>query len=163
MFSFFHNKYKKFRSGAVSVLASVFLVTIGSQVFAMHKRDGKTPIRLKTENAEHALRVRLAVTPEEKERGLMWVKRLSKNGGMLFVYEEPQTLAFWMKNMSMPIDILFIGADKKVKYIAHEAYPCLEKMVCPRFAPEEPIQYVLEVSPGYAKKHQIGLGDELIF
>ena len=49
----------------------------------------------------------LAASPEARERGLMFKSHLPKSEGMLFIYEYPQQVSFWMKNTLMPLDILF--------------------------------------------------------
>ncbi|MFH1012778.1 MAG: DUF192 domain-containing protein [Candidatus Peregrinibacteria bacterium] len=151
------------KKGTITVgLASVLLVVAGAHTFVVYQRDGTTPIALRTLYTEHRLRVSLATTPEEQRVGLMWVKKLRRDGGMLFAYEQPHLASFWMQNMEIPLDILFIGADHQIKRIVREAYPCLPNVVCPRFVSPEPVQYVLEVTSGYAKDHQVEVGDELI-
>lgn len=163
MFHIFHKKWQHIKKGAIPVgIAMLFTITVGSQVFMLHNRDNRMPIKIRTAHAEHRLRVSLAATPEEHAIGLMWVKKLSKHGGKLFVFPEPQTVGFWMKNTKIPLDIIFIGKDYKIKYIANEARPCMDNLVCPRYVPPEPVQYVLEVAGGYAKKHLINIGDELL-
>jgi uncharacterized protein len=84
--------------------------------------------------------------------------RLGENKGMLFVFEKPGIHGFWMKDMNFAIDIVWIGQDKRVvqimEHIAPETFPKV-------FSPREPIQYVLEVNAGWARKSNIQLGDRI--
>lgn len=104
------------------------------------------------------LLVELAETPAQIERGLSKRKSLPKDQGMLFVFKQPGLYPFWMKDMYFPIDIIWIGADKKVvgfsENLAPESYP-------ETFAPPLPVQYVLEVDAGWVKEHGILVGDIL--
>lgn len=56
----------------------------------------------------------VAATPLDRERGLMFRKSLQKDYGMLFVFPAEQPMQFWMKNTWVSLDIVFIGADKKI-------------------------------------------------
>lgn len=58
--------------------------------------------------------VQIASTTEEKSNGLQDIESLDANEGMLFVYNEPQTLGFWMKDTKIPLDIIFIDKNNKV-------------------------------------------------
>ena len=62
----------------------------------------------------HAFRVELAASPEEQEKGLMFRKEMGANEGMLFPMNPPRQAHFWMRNTVMPLDIIFIGADRRV-------------------------------------------------
>ena len=59
-------------------------------------------------------KVREAKTLEEKKKGLQGVENLQDDEGMLFIYDEPQTVAFWMKDTKIPLDIIFINEDQGV-------------------------------------------------
>lgn len=74
-------------------------------------------IKIKIANKEYTVQV--AKTDEEKTKGLQGVKELSKNEGMLFKYDEPQTVMFWMKDTLIPLDIIFIGDNDEVLSIYH--------------------------------------------
>jgi len=70
-------------------------------------------IKLKINNKEY--KVKLAITDEEKEKGLQHVTNLPEDEGMLFVYDEPEpSLGFWMQDTPLDLDIIFIGDDDKV-------------------------------------------------
>lgn len=98
----------------------------------------------------------LAITEEEKEIGLQEVEELEiEDGlqeGMLFIYDEPQHLDFWMKDTEIPLQIVFIGKDNIVISVK-QGVPMSED-----FISEDNTQYVFETIP----EANINVGDELI-
>ena len=62
--------------------------------------------------------VEVAATPDEQERGLMFRRSLAADRGMIFPYDPPQDVGFWMKNTLIPLDIIFIRADGTIARIA---------------------------------------------
>ena len=109
---------------------------------------------------DYELEIEIVRTPEEQARGLSGRESLEENAGMLFVYDQPTTPSFWMKEMNFPIDIIWIGNDRRIvdisENIAPETFPRL-------FRPRAPVQYVLETNAGWAKSHNISVGDQAIF
>ena len=69
------------------------------------------------------LRVEMARTPQERERGLMFRRALPQDQGMLFV-QAPGPAAFWMKNTYIPLDLLYFDADGRLLQIEARAPPC---------------------------------------
>ena len=69
--------------------------------------------------ADHTWQVALAQTPAQQARGLMECTSLPANVGMYFVYDEPQQVRFWMKNMRLPIDIIWISNNKVVDVLSN--------------------------------------------
>ena len=107
------------------------------------------------------LKVKVARTSSEKARGLMDFQgadpnKLGPNEGMLFVYPEEADLSFWMKNTSTPLQIAFIGADKRIQQI-ESLKPYNETPI----KSTEPAQYALEVNLGWFDKHNIKVGDKI--
>ncbi|VVB53654.1 Polyamine aminopropyltransferase [uncultured archaeon] len=102
-------------------------------------------------------------TPEKQQLGLMnrgpywW---MNHETGMLFPMNNPTTGPFWMKNMRMPIDIIWIGENSRVVGITSEAQPC-EKEPCQLYYPPAPYKWALEAPPGYAKKHNLQEGAQI--
>lgn len=95
--------------------------------------------------------VLVARTEEEKERGLMNVIELEPNEGMLFVYDTPQTLEFWMHETEIPLDVIFIDEDWEVKSV-QQGKPFDDTILsC------DDVQYVLELNQGSGVKE----GDEI--
>jgi uncharacterized protein len=105
------------------------------------------------------LRVEVVDTLEKQERGLMFRQSLPENEGMLFVYREPQELAFWMRNTIIPLDIVFVGADGIILNI-HQARP-LDESVLYRSAGAA--KYVIETNQGWFSRHGIRPGDRITF
>lgn len=98
-------------------------------------------------------KVELAETEAEKEEGLQGIKDLPDDQGMLFVYDKPQTVGFWMKDTLIPLDIIFIDEDQEVISI-YQGKPEDETIV-----EEDNVKYVLEVN----QNSGIEEGDELEF
>jgi uncharacterized membrane protein (UPF0127 family) len=107
--------------------------------------------------------VEVAKTPDEQAKGLMGREDLPDEEGMLFVYKTDVTPSFWMKNMKIPLDILFIGSDYKIKHIASEVPPCeTSDDNCIRYPSPAPIRYVLELKSGFTEKHDVQVGDSIV-
>jgi len=106
----------------------------------------------------HPLKVDMASTEDERRQGLMGREPLPKDTGMLFAYEEPEMLRFWMKNVKFPLDIGFFDAKRKLTQI--ETMPPDTKT---EFKSRRPAMYALEVSAGWFKEHKITLGQTLEF
>jgi len=71
----------------------------------------------------HEFKIHLARTAEQRSRGLMFVRRMPEDVGMLFVYDSPGRVSMWMKNTYIPLDIIFIGADARIIRIAKNTEP----------------------------------------
>lgn len=84
--------------------------------------------------------VKVAYTEEEKIQGLQGVEQLPENEGMLFIYDEPQTVQYWMKDTLIPLDIIFINDDEEVISV-YNGNPNDETLV-----EEDNVKYVLEVN-----------------
>lgn len=98
--------------------------------------------------------VEIADTPAERAKGLMFRESLAPGHGMLFVYEEPQPVAFWMKNTLIPLDIIFIDAAGRVAHVHEGAVPRDETPI-PGAVPDDPAPdrlIVLEVAAGEAAR-----------
>ena len=102
-------------------------------------------------------KVELAVTAEEQSRGLMFRKDLRPDSSMLFVNSSDDMRFFWMKNTYIPLDMLFINSRNEVKHIHYGAKPFDETSISSRY----PVQYVLEVNAGRAKKCNIRQGTKM--
>ncbi len=104
----------------------------------------------------HRFTVDVAATPQQQETGLMFVKHLAPDRGMIFPYDPPQPVAFWMHNTLIPLDMVFIRADGTIARIA-TAKP-LDDTPVPS---GEPIAAVLEIAGGRAAQLGIVPGDRV--
>ena len=87
--------------------------------------------------------VELAVTSEQRRKGLMYRDQLAPDRGMLMVYNQPGDHRVWMKNMRIPIQVFWINANFTV--VAWQRLePCTETP-CPVYASPEPSHYILEL------------------
>lgn len=102
-----------------------------------------------------AARVDLALTMEQRAKGLSGRKKLEPDKGMLFYFDKPGFYSFWMKDMNFPIDIIWIGEDLKVADITEDALP---ESFPKQFLPEKAAKLVLEVNAGWAKKNGVKEG-----
>ncbi len=114
-------------------------------------------VLLRWTNGAARFSVEVADDADERARGLMFRDRMARGAGMLFVYEGPQTVAFWMKNTLIPLDMIFVGADGVVRHVHANAIPGDETSI-PGGAD---ILAVLEINGGLAKALGIGPGAQL--
>jgi uncharacterized protein len=98
--------------------------------------------------------VEVASSAAERQQGLMYRKQLGPDAGMLFLFEQPQQLTFWMHNTLIPLDMIFITADWNVLGVVENATPLTD---APRSVPGLS-QYVLEVNAGFARRHGVSAG-----
>lgn len=94
----------------------------------------------------------------EQTEGLMHRKVLCDYCGMLFIYNESHTLDFWMKNMVIPIDIVFLDQDKRILNIYSDVPVCTTEN-CTLYTSDGPAQYVLEIPANSSVKHGFAKGD----
>jgi uncharacterized membrane protein (UPF0127 family) len=112
--------------------------------------------KLQIEN--HTIQVEVAQTSLERERGLMERSSLSDGEGMLFVYEEPSFLIFWMKNTYIPLSIGFFNEDKVLVGILDMDPPEKGVSTLPIYKSPSPAQYALEVPQGWFQRNKIEPG-----
>jgi len=98
------------------------------------------------------LDIEIAESGYEQETGLMHRSEMEMNQGMLFIYEDERPRPnFYMKNTKIPLDLIYINANKQVVEIKKNAKPLDETPI----GAEKPAQYVLEVNAGFADKYDI--------
>lgn len=105
------------------------------------------------------VRAEVAATPALHRRGLMFRRHMPRDEGMLFVFEEPEVQSFWMRNTYLRLDIIFIGADRRVIETIADAAPLTNELR----AIDGESQYVLEVHGGFAAAHGIVPGTPVRF
>jgi len=101
--------------------------------------------------------VEIADTAETRAQGLMFRETLDRRAGMLFIYDSPQPVAFWMRNTLIALDMVFIGADGVVQRVHVNAVPLDETVI----QGERDTFAVLEVNGGQTAQLGIGPGTEI--
>ncbi|MDH5717428.1 MAG: DUF192 domain-containing protein [Spirochaetia bacterium] len=98
----------------------------------------------------------MAVSDTEKNRGLMFRKKLEKNDGMIFIYNEPEILTFWMKNTQIPLSIAFVNKDNRITEI-YDMKPNDERII----SSTTKAKYAIEANKGWFHKNYITTGAKI--
>lgn len=148
-------------------LASVVFAGIGSVAVAKAENIehditqaqaelSKQPLTITTKDGQkHEFSVEIAKTPMEQEVGEMFRPSIPDNGGMLFVWPAPQVSDMWMKNTMVPLDMVFIDANHRIKAIAENAVPYSLAPISSHGA----VIATLELKGGITEKLGIVVGD----
>jgi uncharacterized protein len=105
------------------------------------------------------IELEVAKTQEQQEKGLMYRPALPDNRGMLFEFPSAQPVSFWMKNVPVPLDMVFLQ-NGVVKYIETSAPPCTREP-CPTYGPNVPVDTVIELRSGRAAELNLQQGDRV--
>ena len=107
----------------------------------------------------YLLSIWVAHSIKEKARGLMYIRNMPEQSGMLFVYTESDQRSMWMKNTYIPLDIIFIKNSETISSIARNTEPLSLKNI----RSTEPVNYVLEINAGMTKKMGIVPNDKVFW
>lgn len=114
------------------------------------------PLTITSKNGVHRFIVEVAATPDQQETGLMFRKSLAGDRGMIFPYDPPQKVAFWMANTLIPLDIIYIRANGTISQINNAA-----PMDITPLPSSEATALVLEIAGGRAAELGIREGDKV--
>jgi len=137
-----------------AVLALAVFVSLAVSACASEPR-----VVLQTASGEIAVTVEVVSTPAQHAVGLMYRKELGALAGMLFVFDTAIEHPFWMKNTVLPLDMIFLGDDRKVVGIVKGAVP----FTTTARTVGMPSRYVLEVNAGFSDKHGVKNADLVRF
>lgn len=102
--------------------------------------------------------VELAVTQDERQKGLMFRTHLGENTGMLFVFFGPERIhSFWMHNTCIPLDMIFLAEDGVIVGIIENVSTLSDE----RRSIDCPSKYVLEVNAGWSRRHGVKAGQRV--
>jgi uncharacterized protein len=116
----------------------------------------QVPLTIRSASGEHRFIVEIAASPAEQEQGLMFRRSLAPDRGMIFPYDPPQEVGFWMKNTLIPLDMVFIRADGTIARIAQATPLSLDTVPS-----GEPVAAVLEIAGGRVAELAIHAGDRV--
>ncbi|MEM9830118.1 MAG: DUF192 domain-containing protein [Bacteroidota bacterium] len=103
--------------------------------------------------------IEVADDNEQRAQGMMYRSSMNEEEGMLFIHEQPRIQSYWMKNVKVPLDIIYVSEDKEIVTIYQGVMPYSEKSI-PSSAEA---LYVVEVNAGFTGRHQIEEGDYIAF
>lgn len=122
-------------------------------------KEGDLQLYKKDSTLIKTLAIEIADNDYETETGLMYRTAMKDTQGMLFIFENEEPRYFYMKNTQIPLDIIYISAEKRIVSFAKNAVP-LDESALPSNAPAK---YVLEINAGLADRWGLETGDFISF
>jgi uncharacterized membrane protein (UPF0127 family) len=108
------------------------------------------------------IKVETMITSPDLRRGMTFRTSLPPDHGMLFVHPTIGNYRYWMYQVMIPLDIIWLDNDRKIVEMVVNAQPCkTEPGKCPQWASARPAHYVLELAGGMAKKYNLSIGQQL--
>ena len=110
------------------------------------------------------IKVETMIDPKDQLRGMMFRSSMQPGHGMLFLYREAASHPHFMYQTLIPLDIIWLDADRRIVEIAASAPPCrTQASKCPTYGGGQPSKYVLELAGGMAAKYGLKAGDQIRF
>ena len=155
------------RLSALPSFAAVLLLAVAGAACGADRQPAAEPLAdfpqadltIVSGGHEHLFRVWIADTPARRKQGLMFVKQLGAERGMLFLFDPAQYTAFWMKNTYIPLDLLFVAPSGRITNIVERALP----MSTDPLPSAEPVSGVVELAGGTASRLGIQAGDRVVY
>jgi len=116
-----------------------------------------SPLEIVSGEETHTFMVEEAKTLDQQARGMMFRESMDPKTGMIFEFDEPKIATIWMKNTSIPLDILFVRKNGKILKIEHSAKPYSLRSA----SSEAVVAAVIELSGGQAQSLGIMPGDQV--
>jgi hypothetical protein len=158
------------RTLSIALLASAALVgltscgappeTASANVPSLEEDFDRDTLMIESDDGlQHKIDIYLATSFEQQRRGLMFVREMPASTGMLFVYEDSAYHSMWMKNTYISLDLVFARIDGSVSSVIHGAQP----LSLTSQAAIEPVNYVLELNAGTARRLGIGNKSRIVW
>lgn len=111
------------------------------------------------------VKAEILIKPEDLARGMMFRDSLDADRGMLFAHDKPGRYGYWMYQVRIPLDIVWIDAGRRVVEISANTPPCpsAKASECPSFGGTEEALFVLELKAGTAAQRKIARGTQIDF
>ncbi|GBE19238.1 hypothetical protein BMS3Abin16_01853 [archaeon BMS3Abin16] len=140
----------------------LFVFALLIYLLAVHNTLGYAVDTVSFNRGGVVVSVEVSQSDVELSTGLMFREGLSPGSGMLFVFDSEGEYGFWMKNVSFPLDIVWLDSNLRVVDITRGVQPCSSDP-CRVYLPSASVRYVLEVSAGFAADRGVGIGDFAFF
>mgnify|MGYP001774123544 CR=1 FL=1 len=149
-----------------NILSRLFLLLIFLPVIFYFFSDGKVNYQKCRKayllNNTDWIELDIAYTRTQKALGLMFIKKLPQNKGMIFVFDKEEEHTFWMKNTYIPLDIIFLTKDYRVAKIfenVRASFPGEDDENVEYVTHKG--KYVIEINAGMSKKMSLAIGKKL--
>jgi len=138
-------------------ILAIFFISVQLWVDSAQAACQPNVVDLRNASAEIRFDVELAITPEERGRGLMFRDHLPNRSGMLFVFDPPRSVSFWMKNTLIPLDMIFADRSGNVTAVHKGAIP---GDLTPISGGDD-VYAVLEINAGLASRYAFAPGTQM--
>ncbi|RMF28120.1 MAG: DUF192 domain-containing protein [Cyanobacteria bacterium J083] len=146
-------------SSPTSEISSEGSSTVQQQKTNSSSLAQQLPIKAQVVLGDETINLEVAQTPKQKSIGLMYRQSLPPDRGMLFQFDPPLLPRFWMKNVVIPLDMVFIYRGK-IQAVLADVPPC-DKSPCPTYGPDNLIDTVIELPGGKAQQLGLQAGDKV--
>lgn len=124
------------------------------------KQGQVLPITATAEIKGETIKLEVARTPEQQALGLMFRESLTDDRGMLFPFQNQRIARFWMKNVPISLDMIFINGDRVIDI--EQNVPGCKSEPCPTYGPETLVDGVIELRGGRAEELGIKIDDKIL-
>lgn len=138
----------------LNIVTFMLPITAQGKIFNQEQAAPLKILPLRIANA--VLLVEVSDNNRSRQAGLMHRKFMAEHRGMLFVFDKPEPLCFWMRNTHIPLSIAYLDEDARIIEI-FDMTPLDERSVCSSV----PAQFALEVNQGWFQRHRVKVGDRL--
>jgi uncharacterized membrane protein (UPF0127 family) len=118
----------------------------------------RAEVAIERQGGRDTFSVWLALTSAEQQQGLMWIRQLPRDAGMLFMLDAPRPMDMWMKNTYVSLDMLFFDAGGRITHIHRRAGTLSENII----SSGGTVGGVLEILAGEADRRGIRVGDRIV-
>lgn len=142
-------------------LAAVALAACGPRPVA----PGDFNTRLVTLPDGTRVRCEMMIRPEDMARGMMFRDSLAEDRGMLFFHSEPGRYTYWMYQVRIPLDIVWMDGTHRIVEMSPDTPPCRSQVPqeCPSYGGTASSMIVLELAAGSITRHGLRLGQQIAF
>lgn len=124
---------------------------------AAHAECRSDIVQLRGDWGQVRFQVEIADDDAERSRGLMFREEMPRNAGMLFIFDRPKPVSFWMQNTLIPLDMIFTDSTGRVVKVHHNAIPGDTTPI----PGGDNVLTVLEINGGLAERYGIDAGSDL--
>jgi len=127
---------------------------------------GLDELRMRTVKLPNGQQIRAEaeIDPTDMQKGMMFRDSLPRGRGMLFIHDKPGLYPYWMYQVRIPLDMLWMDANHRIVEVSADTPPCKTKASeCANYGGHQQAQFVLELGGGEAKRLGLREGDTLEF